>query len=162
MKEIIAQYGTAVIASLVGAFLFWAIFHIPFEGRNGIAQMAGLITEQQTGPALSGDYEKNEEQYLIPAALELIYINENPIIEGEKTKVSEHFFMDGDDTAAASARICAIFDEEGNRSGVITENGQDYICIERAGIYKVYFRMVDRFYRTQYAVISVPVQVKKE
>lgn len=162
MKEIIAQYSTAVIASLVGGFLFWMIFHLPFEGRTGIAQIVGMVTEQQTGTSLSDDYEKNEEQYRVPAKLELTYKNENPITAGEKTKVWEHFYMDGADASKTSAKICAIFDEEGNRYSVITENGQDYIYIERAGIYQVYFRIIDEFYRIQYAVASIPVQVKKE
>ena len=108
------------------------------------------------------DYEKNEEQYRVPAKLELTYKNENPITAGEKTKVWEHFYMDGADASKTSAKICAIFDEEGNRYSVITENGQDYIYIERAGIYQVYFRIIDEFYRIQYAVASIPVQVKKE
>lgn len=161
MKEIASQYGAAVIAALVGGLLFFLLFHIPIEEQEGLAQIVGFVTKQQTEQAIQNEYDRNEEQYTKQIYLHLQYLNDNPIIAGEKTKVWDHFSVYDDNGQVVEAKICVIMDQQGNRYSIVTENGQDYIFLERAGIYQVYFQTTDSFYRTQYAILWVPVQVNK-
>lgn len=161
MKEIASQYGAAVIAAIVGGLLFFLLFHIPIEGKEGLAQMVGVVTKQQTEQTIQDKYSRNEEQYARQIDTHLQYLNDNPIVAGEKTKVWDHFSVDDDNGQVVKAKICVIMDQQKNRYSMVTENGEDYIYLERAGIYQVYFQITDSFYRTQYAILWVPVQVNK-
>lgn len=159
MKEIIIQYGSALIAMLVGIAIFAAFSRISYRNGTGVAAALGdWIEGEHAQVLLKESVERAFDCYGKSRNLEISFIGDLPIVAGVKTELLRHFQAVGSNGTAVPIRVYAIKDAEGNCYPTQKQEGKEYLYLEQPGIYRIYLQAEDDQRRRLEAAISFPVQ----
>lgn len=159
MKEMIKEYGGALIAAMVALFLLTVFSGICINGKKGIAVNMGTIladhaVKQLTEMEGTGAFS----QYQNMEGPSFGVKRESPVYAGKETDISEHLLVQ--DKEGNSIRYCvkSIRDMEGTEVFITRTEKSVSVSFEHPGIYQIYLKTEDESVKNQEAVLSFPVQ----
>ncbi len=159
MKEIISQYGSAMIAIIVGVAVLMAFMKIPYAGKNGIAASAGNFIEESTTKVLQKEMITGVfDKYLKEYQFEVAYVGEQPLVAGQKVDIHTNFQATDGAGREVSMKVITILDAEGNVYHTHIQDGKEYLYLEQEGIYRIYLCAQEERGWDTVVAISFPVQ----
>lgn len=159
MQEVIREYGTVVLAAIIGMGLLALIFGITVDGRRGLGEVAGGVMDVQTGQALkNGSSTVAYEACGDVTVDEIWFDSRNPMYSGERIRLDEHFFAIASDGSVLDLRVLGLRDSDGRSIEVVREDNADYATFAGPGIYRIYLRVESEQVRSREAVVAFPVE----
>lgn len=159
MKEIIAQYGSAVIAVLVAVAVFIAFAKLPYMKKVGVSDAMGGFMERDTGTILKKERITDVlGEGLKEAHFEVNYMGDSPIVAGEKTELFTKFRATDQQGTEVPLNVITILDEGGAVYHTQIQDGKEYLYLEQEGIYRIYLSAEKEKDWDEVVAISFPVQ----
>lgn len=162
MKEVIRQYGGAVITSLIAIVLLALIMAFPFPGGNGVPQaMGNWLMGAGKSSLTAAQKEKHYDDFENVNDVQIIYDTAVPMIAGEWNELGKYFGTGKTENGGTKEWVLHIYqvvDERGNSCLVEKINGKEYLYPEKPGIYRVYLGASYEGKKEIRAFLNFPVQ----
>lgn len=162
MKEVIRQYGGAIITSLIAIVLLALIMAFPFPGGSGVPQAIGnWLMGAGKSSLTAAQKEKQYDDFENVNDVQIIYDAAIPMVAGEWNELGKYFGTgktENDGTKEWVLHIYQVVDERGNSCLVEKVNGKEYLYPEKPGIYRVYLGAGCEGKKEIRAFLNFPVQ----
>ncbi len=159
MKEIIAQYGSMLIAVIVGCGILFGMMRFHYRGHTGLPGLLGEWMQSESAQTLSDPEENAVFDRYCSDGPELVFTGQE-IVAGREIEVSRCFQASGSEYRNLPVEVDAVLDLQGNRYPTRQHGGKEYLYLEQAGVYQIVLEALDSKQRTVQALITFPVQAR--
>lgn len=162
MKTLISEYGSMIIAVLVGIAVLGIILY-PKGKKAGILEIAEEVVEIQTKDFLQVQDHTVYDSFLKQSnSLKISYVEEKPIYAGEIIDLKEHFVVTDESGSAVSYEMSEIYDHLGNSCYGQVVLGSGKLLFSNSGVYQILIETRRKNTRNSSAIIAFPVKGKSQ
>ena len=152
MKELLRQYGAAIIAGTVLLFLTGLLGMVTFSGQRGLLDAAGSGMAQSIALSDPGDNEAFDAYMQLPAPT--MSLAREYLTAGETVELGDLI----DTENAAAVRLLALQNEAGEQ---VSTAGERSLCLQQPGLYRLTAEAqnaLGRKTRAEYIILVNPAE----